>query len=182
MGYELYIAKDKAKEIYNLIINKGKKYQLGHCGMHAMDIMRMESGFLHWGHDISPEENQYEAGLNFAISYKKNVDFLGKKALLKIKDKKQIKKFIMLTLKESKPGEPLILHDEPIYLDGKIIGRTTSGNYSFNFNKNLAFGYVKINEELNSIKNKLIEIEIEKTKYRAEILFKPLNQKDYKNC
>ncbi len=43
--------------------------------------------FLHWGHDISPEENQYEAGLNFAISYKKNVDFIGKKALLKIKDK-----------------------------------------------------------------------------------------------
>jgi len=181
LGYELYIEKNKAKETYNLIIDKGKKYQLSHCGMHAMDIMRMESGFLHWGHDISPEENQYEAGLNFAISYKKNVDFIGKKALLKIKDKKQIKKFIMLTLKESKPGEPLMLHDEPIYLDGKIIGRTTSGNYSFNFNKNLAFGYVKIDEDLSALKNNQIEIEIEKTKYKAEILSKSLNIKDYKN-
>ena len=38
--------------------------------MHAMDIMRMESGYLHWGHDISPEENQFEAGLNFAVSFK----------------------------------------------------------------------------------------------------------------
>ena len=73
LGYELYIEKNKAKEIYNLIVDKGKKYQLSHCGMHAMDIMRMESGFLHWGHDISPEENQYEAGLNFAVSYKKNL-------------------------------------------------------------------------------------------------------------
>ena len=181
LGYELYIEKNKAKETYNLIIDKGKKYQLSHCGMHAMDIMRMESGFLHWGHDISPEENQYEAGLNFAISYKKNVDFIGKKTLLKIKDKKQIKKFIMLTLKESKPGEPLMLHDEPIYLDGKIIGRTTSGNYSFNFNKNLAFGYVKIDEDLSALKNNQIEIEIEKTKYKAEILSKSLNIKDYKN-
>ena len=27
--------------------------------------LRMEKGYLHWGHDISPEENQYEAGLNF---------------------------------------------------------------------------------------------------------------------
>ena len=149
--------------------------------MHAMDIMRMESGFLHWGHDISPEENQYEAGLNFAISYKKNVDFIGKKALLKIKDKKQIKKFIMLTLKKSRPGEPLILHDEPIYLDGKIIGRTTSGNYSFNFNKNLAFGYVKIDEDLSSLKNKPIEIEVEKAKHKAEILLDPLNKKNFKN-
>ena len=181
LGYELYIGKNKAKEIYNLIVDKGKKYQLSHCGMHAMDIMRMESGFLHWGHDISPEENQYEAGLNFAISYKKNVDFVGKEALLKIKNKKQIKKFIMLTLKESKPGEPLMLHDEPIYLDGKIIGRTTSGNYLFNFNKNLAFAYVKIEEDLSSLKNKVIEIEIEKIKYKAEISAKPLNQKDFKN-
>jgi len=181
LGYEIYIEKNKAKEIYDLIVDKGKKYQLGHCGTHAMDIMRMESGFLHWGHDISPEENQYEAGLNFAISYKKNVDFIGKKALLKIKDKKQIKKFIMLTLKQSKPGEPLMLHDEPIYLDGKIIGRTTSGNYSFNFNKNLAFGYVKMEKDLISIKDKILEIEIEKNKYKAEILTKPLNQKNFKN-
>ena len=53
IGYELYIQKDKAKKIYNLIVNKGKKYQLSNCGMHAMDIMRMESGFLHWGRYIT---------------------------------------------------------------------------------------------------------------------------------
>ena len=181
LGYELYIKKDNAKEIYNLIINKGKNYKLSHCGMHAMDIMRMESGFLHWGHDISPEENQYEAGLNFAISYKKNINFIGKKKLIKIKEMKQKKHFIMLTLKNSKPGEPLILHDEPIYLDGKIIGRTTSGNYSFNFNKNLAFGYVKIDKEATSLNDKLIQIEIEKNKYEAEILNKALNQNNFKN-
>ena len=149
--------------------------------MHAMDIMRMESGFLHWGHDISPEENQYEAGLNFAISYKKNIDFVGKQALLKINEEKPKKQFLMLTLKDSKPGEPLILHDEPIYIDGKIIGRTTSGNFSFNFNKNLAFGYVKIDEDIKSLKKSIFEIEIEKKRYKAEILNKPLNQKNYKN-
>ena len=143
--------------------------------------MRMETGFLHWGHDISPEENQYEAGLNFAISFKKNVDFIGKKSLLKLKEKKQKKKFLMFTLNECNPGEPLMLHDEPIYIDGKIAGRTTSGNYSFNFNKNLAFGYIKTDEDLETIQNKLIEIEIEKKKYGAEILKKPLNNKDFKN-
>ena len=73
-----------------------------------------------------------------------------------------------------------MLHDEPIYLDGKIIGRTTSGNYSFNFNKNLAFGYVKLEEDLISLKNKTLEIEVEKNKYKAEILIKPLNQKNFK--
>ena len=103
--------------------------------MHAMDIMRMESGFLHWGHDISPEENQYQAGLSFTISSKKKEKFIGKKALEKIKKEKMKSRFAMFTLKDSKPGEPLLLHDEPIYLENKIIGRSTSGNYSFNFKK-----------------------------------------------
>ena len=41
----------------------------------------------------------------------------------------------MLTLKNSRPGNPLLLHEEPIYLNDNIIGKTTSGNYSFNYNK-----------------------------------------------
>ena len=149
--------------------------------MHAMDIMRMESGFIHWGHDISPEENQYQAGLKFAISYKKNIDFIGKEALMKIKDKELNKRLMMFTLKENKPGEPLLLHDEPIYLDDKIIGRTTSGNYSFCYEKNLSFGYVNSGNSYETLKDKNIFIEVEKKKYPVDILQEPLNQKNYKN-
>ena len=180
LGYELYIKLSDAKEIYNLIVDEGKKFNLSHCGVHAMDIMRMESGFLHWGHDISPEENQYEANLDFTISYKKNIEFIGKKALEDIKLNKLNKKFVMLTLKDSEPGKPLMLHDEPIYLNGKIIGRTTSANFSFSYNKNLAFGYVNsdFTKELNDGN---LEIEIEKIRYKADYLDKKLNQKDYKS-
>ena len=142
--------------------------------------MRMESGFLHWGHDISPEENQYEAGLAFAISYKKNIDFIGKDKLLKIKDKKPSKKFAMFSLKNSKPGEPLLLHDEPIYLENKIIGRSTSGNYSFNFNKNISFGYVNSENSIEELKNKKLYIEVEKKKYPLNIELKPLKDKNIK--
>ena len=177
LGYELYIKTSEAKEIYNLIVEKGKDFKLSHCGAHAMDTMRMESGFLHWGHDISPEENQYQAGLNFAISYKKEVDFIGKKAVEKIKTKKLDRRFVMLTLQNNKPGEPLLLHEEPIYLKDKIIGRTTSGNYSFNFKKNMSFGYVKskyTNEELSKMD---LYIEVAKEKYLAVVELKPLKDK-----
>ena len=143
--------------------------------------MRMESGFLHWGHDISPEENQLEAGLDFAISYKKNIDFIGKDALLKLKEKSVSKKMIMLNLNNSKPGEPLLLHDEPIYLDKEIVGRTTSGNYSFNYGKNLAFGYVKTKFLNGNNSNKDFYIEIEKKLHQAQILDKPLNKSNFKN-
>ncbi len=181
LGFELYVEFKDAKKIYELILDTGKNFNLSNCGMHTMDIMRMESGFLHWGHDISPEENQYEAGLNFVISYKKDIKFIGRDTLFKIKDKKLNKRLVMLCLKESNPGEPLLLHDEPIYLDDKIIGVTTSGNFSFNYNKNLSFGYIKSDFSNEELLKKNLYIEIEKNKYPAEILLKPLKQTDFKN-
>ena len=180
LGYELYIDQDKGKEIYDLIVNTGKDFKLSHCGSHAMDIMRMESGFLHWGHDISPEENQYQAGLNFAISFKKPFNFIGKEQLQKIKDQKLDRRFAMFVLKNSEPGNPLLLHEEPIYLNDNIIGKTTSGNYSFNYDKNLSFGYIKSDLSNEELQDKNIYIEIEKKKYPAEILLKPLKQINFK--
>ena len=181
LGYELYVKTSDAKDIYEKIILEGKKFNISNCGMHALDTMRMESGFLHWGHDISPEENQYQAGLEFTISYKKEVNFIGKEALEKIKNKKQDRKFSMLVLNENKPGKPLLLHDEPIYLGDKIIGRTTSANYSFNYKKNLAFGYI----DGTILNNKSIKqnfyIEVEKVKYSAELLEKPLKETNFKS-
>ena len=177
LGFELYVKVNDSKKLYDLIIQKGKKYNISNCGMHAMDIMRMESGFLHWGHDISPEENLYQAGLNFTISFKKNIDFIGRDALLKIKQEKLIKKFVMLSLKDSIPGKPLLLHDEPIYLNTKIIGRTTSGNYSFNYNKNLSFGYIDASLSSIDLQNKDLFIEIAKIKYPAVLETIPLKNK-----
>ena len=181
LGFELYIKMNEVKEIYNSIIETGKEFSICHCGMLAMDTMRMESGYLHWGHDISPEENQYQAGLQFAISYKKNVDFIGKTNLLKMKDHKPNKCLFMLTLDDSKPGEPLLLHDEPIYDEKGIIGRTTSGNYSFNYNKNLAFGYIKTSLSKEELAKQKIFIEVERKKYPASVILKPLNQKNIKS-
>ena len=180
LGYELYVKTLDAKNIYKLIVENGKSFNLSNCGMHALDTMRMESGFLHWGHDISPEENQYQAGLDFTISYKKHINFIGKEALEIIKTTKPDRKFSMFTLKNSIPGKPLILHDEPIYYGNKIVGRTTSGNYSFNYKKNLAFGYIKNDIFEAGSQKEDFYIEIEKIKYLAEFLEKPLKRTNFK--
>ena len=86
----------------------------------------------------------------------------------------------MFTLKESEPGKPLLLHDEPIYIDDKIIGRSTSGNYSFNYKKNLVFGYIKNDFSNNELKSKNLFIEVEKQKYQIELLLSPLKQSNFK--
>ena len=87
----------------------------------------------------------------------------------------------LFALKESIPGEPLLLHDEPIYLESKIIGRSTSGNYSFNFRKNLTFGYINNDISNDELHKKDLFIEIEKEKYPMEAINKPLKQTNFKN-
>ena len=118
--------------------------------------------------------------MKFAVSFKKKIDFVGKKAVEKIKNEKIKKKIIMLTLKNSKPGSPLLLHDEPIYCDGKIVGRTTSGNYSFNFKKNMSFGYINLMLPIQELTKKLFFIEVEKKQYEAILQTQPLHDPENK--
>ena len=69
----------------------------------------------------------------------------------------------------------MLLHDEPIYDDKDIIGRTTSGNYSFNYNKNISYGYINSELSREDLAKKNLFIEVEKKKYPASIILKPLN-------
>ena len=71
----------------------------------------------------------------------------------------------------------MLLHDEPSYLKDKIVGRTTSGCYSFNYSKNLAFGYINSGLSSDQIEKESFEIEVEKKKYSASVITRPLNDK-----
>ncbi len=173
LGWEIYIPFKKSNEIYELIVSKENDFNLVHAGAHSMDIMRMEKGYLHWGHDISPAENPFEAKLGFAVKLNKKEDFIGKKYL--ISNKNLIKKtLVMCTINDSEPGNPLSLHDEPIFIENKIVGETTSGSYSFYYNKNLVFGYILNNIDLEKSSAKL-EIEIAKKRYKLNLLNEPLH-------
>ncbi len=173
LGWEIYIPFKKSNEIYELIVSEESDFNLVHAGAHSMDIMRMEKGYLHWGHDISPAENPFEAKLGFAVKLNKKEDFIGKKYL--ISNKNLIKKtLIMCTINNSEPGNPLSLHDEPIFIENKIVGETTSGSYSFYYNKNLVFGYILNNIDLEKSRDNL-EIEIAKKRYKLNLLNEPLH-------
>ena len=87
---------------------------------------------------------------------------------------------VMLTLKDSKPGSPLLLHDEPIYCEKKIVGRTTSCNYSFSYKKNMAFGYIKSDLPIEELSKKVYFIEVEKKQYEAVLLEKALHDAENK--
>ena len=52
------------------------------------------------------------------------------------------------------------------------------GRSSFNFNKNISYGYINSGMTSDQIENSNFEIEVEKKKYRATVLKKPLNSKN----
>ena len=81
----------------------------------------------------------------------------------------------MLTLDDTTPGNPLALHFEPIYIDGKICGNTTSANYSFNYNKNLLFGYINLDRLKKDLYQNSFSVLVEKKEYEAILLDKPLH-------
>tara|TARA_Y100000590_G_scaffold314209_1_gene355219 strand:- start:744 stop:2081 length:1338 start_codon:yes stop_codon:yes gene_type:complete len=173
LGWEIYIPIENSKKIYERIVVEENEFKLVHAGAHSMDIMRMEKGYLHWGHDISPAENPYEANLDFAVKLNKKENFIGKDFLKKTKKLKS-KKLVMFSINNSEPGNPLVLHDEPIFFENKIVGEVTSGNYSFNYNMNIVFAYISQDIDIENNEKKF-EVEIAKKKYKLNFLKKPIH-------
>jgi 4-methylaminobutanoate oxidase (formaldehyde-forming) len=138
LGWELYVPSELAAAVYDDVVASGEGLGLRHAGYHAMDSLRMERGYRSWGHDIGIEDTPLEAGLAFAVAFKKD-SFIGRDALLRQRDKPLARRLVMFVLDDP---EPLLLGDEPIYRDGVLVGRITSGAYGHTLGRSVGMGYV----------------------------------------
>ena len=68
MGWELYIPTECAPGVFDVLMEAGKAFDLKLCGYHALNSLRMEKGYRHWGHDISDEDTPLQGGLGFAVA------------------------------------------------------------------------------------------------------------------
>ncbi len=139
LGWELYMGSEFAVGVFDAIMAAGPPFGLRLAGMHAMDSCRMEKAYRSWGHDISDEDTPIEAGLMFAVKLDKNLDFIGREALLRAREQRTTKRLLQLALQDPKP---LLYHNEPILCCGRIAGRTTSGAYGHHLGRAIALGYV----------------------------------------
>jgi heterotetrameric sarcosine oxidase gamma subunit len=138
LGWELYVPTEFAPAVYETVVAAGEELGLRHAGYHAMDSLRMEKGYRSWGHDIGGEDTPLEAGLGFAVAFKKD-GFVGRDALLRQRDKPLARRLLSFTLDDP---EPLLLGDEPIWRDGALVGRITSGAYGHTLGRSVGMGYV----------------------------------------
>ena len=168
LGFEIYIPSDKTSEIFEKLYVKNGCGSVKLAGYHALNSLRMEKGYLHWGHDIGIEENPFEAGVGFCVNFNKESPFLGQAALEKKKDSATKKRKINFALSNN---DLFMYHNEPILFDGKIVGEITSGMYGFYLDKSLGMGYISASdscsiEEMISLQK--FEIEIAETKCNAD--------------
>ncbi|MBV8651189.1 MAG: GcvT family protein, partial [Alphaproteobacteria bacterium] len=138
LGWELYVPTEFARGVFTAIAAGGVDFGLKLAGMHAMDSCRMEKAYRSWGHDISDEDTPLEAGLMFAVKLDKR-EFIGREALLRQRDQGLKRRLVQFALQDP---EPLLYHNEPIYRDGAIVGRTTSASYGHTLGRAVALGYV----------------------------------------
>ncbi|MGH1487793.1 MAG: GcvT family protein [Acidimicrobiales bacterium] len=144
LGWELYVAYDDAVALHDTLVEAGRPHGLRHAGYHAMNTLRLEAGYRHWGHDITDEDTPLEAGLGFAVAWDSEGGFRGRKALLAQRDQPRTKRLIQFRLEDP---DRLVYHDEPIYRGGVLVGRTTGGMWSYTENRCLAMGYVSPAED-----------------------------------
>lgn len=142
LGYEIYFKGDEniAENIWNAIMENGKKFNLKCCGLGARDSLRLEMGYCLYGNDIDETTNPLEAGLEWITKLNKG-EFIGRKALLEVKEKGVNRKLLGFELIEK--GIPR--HGNEIFLNGQKIGFVTSGTLSPSLNKPIGLGYFDVN-------------------------------------
>ncbi len=140
LGWELYVPTEMAAGVFDTLAEAGEAQGLAFAGYHALDSLRSEKGYRHWGHDIGIEDSPIQAGLGFAVAFDKNADFTGRDAVLRQRDEGVTRRLLQFALKNP---EPLLYYDEPIRRDGHIVGRTTSGSYGHALGAAVGMGYVE---------------------------------------
>lgn len=141
-GFELYIfdqSKDdyqRAERIWNELLHAGEDAGIKPCGLGARDSLRLEAGFVLYGHELTEEITPLEARIGFTVKYDKG-EFIGRGALIKRKEQGVSRKRIGIKMKDR--GIPRQGHR--IFKDGREIGHLTSGMLSPVLRVGIGMGY-----------------------------------------
>ena len=146
-GFEIYFKcfedyfdkNEMGEKIWDIIWKAGKEFNIAPGCPNLID--RIEAGLMSYGNDFTKENNPIECNLEKYCSDKSDHDFIGKKALEKIKKSglKQKIRGVMFGGKPYKPNGKLL---PVLSLSRKIIGRITSGIFSPRIKKNIGLSMI----------------------------------------
>ena len=168
LGWELYIPTEFAGHVFDRIMEVAPKYDLRPAGFHAIESLRVEKAYRSWGHDICDLDTVVEAGLTFAVALDKGEDFIGRDSVLRQRDEGVERRLAVFTLEDP---EPLLLGNEPIWRDGQLVGRTTSGTFGHTLGVSVGMGYVENPDGVTPgwVRSGTYELEVAAERFPAKV-------------
>jgi glycine cleavage system aminomethyltransferase T/glycine/D-amino acid oxidase-like deaminating enzyme len=161
-GWELYCPTEFGAALWRTLWEAGEAYGLAAGGYRAIDTLRLEKGYRVWAADITPDETPHEAGLGFCVA--KDKEFAGRDAL---EDREPAKRLRCLVLEDPRS---VALGNEPVRVEGEIVGRVTTGGYGYTVGRSIAYAYLPPDRDVGAA----VEVDIFGRWVAGEVAAEPL--------
>jgi aminomethyltransferase len=143
LGYEIYLRDgSRGNELWDHIMEVGKP--MGLVPGHTSTIRRIEGGMLSYQADMNYTVNPFELGLGRLVDLEMNADFIGKKALKKIKSDGIKRSQVGIEISCTPLKHPNTSY-WPIMVGSEEVGYITSAVYSPRLDKNIALAMMDVN-------------------------------------
>lgn len=159
-GWEITCKTENVQAIYGALVNAGATP----AGLYAQTSMRVEKGFCAMGHELDSDTTPVEARMDGMC--KKTIDYIGKEAVDQRRKEGAASRVVSLILEDE---NAVPLGHEPIYLDGKIIGHTTTASFGYRVGKPVALGYVHLDEP-DGVE---VELDIAREMFKGRLIVGP---------
>jgi dimethylglycine dehydrogenase len=140
LGWELHHGIEYQNHIFDRLMDAGADLGLKPFGIRAMDSLRVEKSYRMIGAELSIEYAAYESGLDRFVHPNKG-DFIGRDALVRWRERGFANRFVTMEVHDATDADPL--GNNPIYANGRLVGRATGGNYGFRLQKSLALAMLR---------------------------------------
>jgi glycine cleavage system aminomethyltransferase T/glycine/D-amino acid oxidase-like deaminating enzyme len=138
LGWELYAPMEYGRALWTVLWTAAEPHGALPVGYRAVESLRLEKGYRYWSTDIHSEYTPFEAGLGFAVRMKKGA-FMGREALVRQRAEGMRRRLCCLTLADR---SAVCLGNEPLLMNGQVVGRVTSGGYGYSVGESIAYGYL----------------------------------------
>ena len=140
LGYEIWIAPEYQRYLFDLIWDAGKEFDMRMFGFRALITMRLEKNFGTWYREFRPIYTPLESGMERAMKF--DHEFIGRAAVEAEMKTGPARKLVMfkVDVDETRPAD--VLGDEPVFHNGEVVGWITSGGYAHYSGVSLALGYI----------------------------------------
>jgi glycine cleavage system aminomethyltransferase T/glycine/D-amino acid oxidase-like deaminating enzyme len=144
LGWELYAPSEYGASLWTALWDAGRDAGLVAGGYRAIESMRLEKGYRVWGSDITAETDPYEAGLGFCVKLDKPGGFEGADVLRAAKERGPARRLRALVLDDPRS---VVLGNEPVRVEGLVVGRVTSGGQGYTTGASIAYAYLPVGSD-----------------------------------